>query len=225
MSRKLSSLSTKLENLLPNLMKNNMSEKLTLKKWLPPDKPKNRKSRVVIYDFDGTIFKSPHREQGETVYFEYTGQMLPFPGWWGRIETLMPPIVPQNPELDWYIESTINAFRKDSKDSETECVLMTGRPFKIRKRVIEICENQNLKFDAHYFRGQPGSKGRDTLEIKNNLIVEHVVHQGLKVIEIHEDRPEHVSGFIDIFKRLKREFKQLEKILVHDVVLSVSHEI
>lgn len=202
-----------------------MSQKQTLNKWLPQPKLKNRKPRIAIYDFDGTLFLSPDREQGEAVYFESTGQMFPFGGWWGRPETLMPPIVPDKPGDEWFIQHTIDAFRKDSENEDTECILMTGRPFKIRKRVIEICENKDLKFDAHFFRGQPGSKGRDTLQIKSNFITEDLMHQELRIIEIHEDRPEHVSGFLDLAKKMKKEFGQLEKILIHDAVLRVSHEI
>lgn len=202
-----------------------MSQKQTLNKWLPKPKNKNRKPRMVIYDFDDTLFVSPDREVGEVAYLEATGQMFPFGGWWGRPESLMPPVVPEKPGLEWYVQHTIDAYRKDFEDEETECILMTGRPFKIRKRVIELCENQALKFDDYYFRGQPGSKGRDTLEIKSNFITEDLMHQGLRIVEIHEDRPEHVSGFLDLAKRMKKKFDHLEKILVHDVVLKNIHEI
>ena len=80
----------------------NMSKQQTLEKWLPT-KPRNRKRRAVIYDFDGTIFNSPDREAGELAYLEATGNMFPFPGWWGRIESLMPPVIPEKPGPEWLI--------------------------------------------------------------------------------------------------------------------------
>lgn len=198
-----------------------MSEQKTLDKWTP--KPRNRKARLVIYDFDGTIFNSPDRPEGETAYFEATGQTFPFSGWWGRKETLLPPIVPQEPGSEWYIERTVNAFREDAKRQDTELILMTGRPFKNRKRIIELCELNQMVFHGHYFRGQPGQKGRDTLEIKSNFITEDLMHEGLTVIEIWEDRPEHTSAFFNLARQWKKKYKHLEKIIIHDVLQGTSN--
>lgn len=188
-------------------------------------KPRDRKKRVVIYDFDGTLFNSPDREAGETTYFEATGKMFPFQGWWGRLETLMPPIVPEKPGAEWLIKDTVEAYRQDAQDENTELILMTGRPFKIRKRVIEICESHDLKFHAHYFRGQPGQRGRDTFEIKCNFIIEDIIHDNLEVLEIWEDRPEHTSEFLNIAKKWKNQYSHLVKICIHDVLLGKNHEI
>jgi hypothetical protein len=200
-----------------------MSKQQTLEKWLP--KPRNRKNRLVIYDFDGTLFNSPDREAGELSYLEATGNTLPFPGWWGRLESLSPPIVPEKPGEEWLIADTITAYREDFKDEETELVLMTGRPFKNRKRVIAICEHFDLIFHGHYFRGQPGQKGRDTLEIKSNFITEDLMHEGLTVLEIWEDRPEHTSAFFTLAKRWKSKFTHLERIVIHDVLQGTSIEV
>ena len=192
-----------------------MSKEDTLLKWLPP-KPKNRKKRVVIYDFDGTLVKSPDRDEGETRYFEATGQMFPFSGWWGRKETLMPPIFPDKPGEEHFIMPTVQAYREDAKCDQSELILMTGRPFKHRKRIIEILDHQNIKFHNHYFRGQPGQKGRDTLEIKINFIENDLIHEGLEILEIWEDRPEHISAFFNMGKRWKNTHS-LQKIIIHDV--------
>lgn len=189
-------------------------------KWIP--NPRNLKKRLVIYDFDGTLFNSPGRESGELAYMEATGKALPFPGWWGRLESLSPPIVPEHPGEEWLIANTIAAYREDAKDKDTELVLMTGRPFKNRKRVIAICEHFNLMFHSHYFRGQPGQKGRDTLEIKANIIADDLIHQELSVLEIWEDRPEHTSAFFVFAKQWKTKFSHLEKIVIHDVLRGVS---
>lgn len=199
-----------------------MSKQQTLEKWLSP-KPRNRKRRLVIYDFDGTLFNSPDREAGELAYLEATGQTLPFPGWWGRLESLSPPIVPEIPGEEWLIPGTIAAYREDAKDENSELCLMTGRPFKNRKRVIAICDNFDLKFHHYYFRGQPGQKGRDTLEIKANFIEGDLIHGELAVLEIWEDRPEHTSAFCGLAKRWKAKFQHLSEVIVHDVMTSEAH--
>lgn len=192
-----------------------MSKQQTLEKWLPKARP--RRSRVVVFDFDGTLFNSPDREAGELAFLEATGQTFPFPGWWGRIESLMPPVIPEKPGEEWLIPGPVAAYREDAKDKNTELILMTGRPFKNRKRVLEICGCFDLLFHEHYFRGQPGQQGRDTLEIKSNFIQNDLIHPGLSVLEIWEDRPEHVSAFLDLAKRWKSKYRNhLEKVVVHD---------
>ena len=176
-----------------------------------------RKSRLVIYDFDGTIFKSPDRKAGEDISLQLTGKKLPFPGWWGRKESLLPPIVPEKPGKEWYIEHSIAAYREDIKDDDTEVILMTGRIFKNRKRVIEICQNADILFHDHYFSGQPGHKGKNTLEIKSNFILNDLMHENLKILEIWEDRPEHVEGFLNLTKKMHREILHLQKTIILDV--------
>lgn len=177
--------------------------------------------RTVIYDFDGTLFNSPTREQAKTCL----NKDFAFEGWWGRPESLLPPVVPQNPTSEWYIQHTIEQYRKDAQNQNTKLVLMTGRPIKIRTRVQEICDFYELKFHEYYFRGQKNQKGNDTFEIKCNFITQSIMHEELKVLEIHEDREEHVQGFIESAKFWKKNYGNLDKIVVHDVVQRHSHDI
>lgn len=180
--------------------------------------------RVVIYDFDGTLFNSPNREVGELAFFKATGQKFPFSGWWGRLESLMPPVVPEKPGEEWLIAEPVAAYREDVKDKNTKLVLMTGRPFKNRKRILEICECFDLIFHEYYFRGQPGQQGRDTFEIKSNFIQNNLIHSDLSILEIWEDRPEHVSAFLDFAKRLKsNHVNHLDKVIVHDVMIGINY--
>ena len=176
------------------------------------------KTRIVIYDFDGTIFHSPEREEGETSYFNATGEFYPYAGWWGRNETLTPPIVPETPDTSWYLEETVESCKADFIREDTEVILMTGRPYKLRHRILELCEHANLKFDRHFFKGQPGQKGTDTFDVKRNFIQDHILHPNLKFLEIWEDRPEHVSNFVNISKYWKsKQHKYLDQITIHDV--------
>lgn len=175
------------------------------------------KNRTVIYDFDGTLFNSPNREIGEAIYQQSTGTKFPFQGWWGRNETLLPPIVPEKPGPEWLIVDPVAAYKKDSKDKNCELILMTGRPFKNKKRVIEICDHFDLKFDQYYFRGQKGQKGHNTIEIKTNFIIDNLIHDRLEILEIWEDRPEHVLEFSNFAKQCKSKYnKHLKQFIIHD---------
>lgn len=170
-------------------------------------------TKMAIFDFDGTLVKSPDRTEGENLYFEATGKMFPFGGWWGRLETLIPPVFPQNPTEEYFIKPIVEAYKLTAQCPQTELILMTGRPYKHRKRIVEILDCQNLKFHQYYFRGQPGQKGRDTLEIKCNFI-DDLIHDSLEKLEIYEDRATHVSFFYDMRKKWKNKVKE---VIIHDV--------
>jgi len=183
----------------------------------PESNPK-RRNRLVIYDFDRTLFRSPDREEGSALYYEATGNFWPHQGWWGRIESLMPPVIPDPiPESLW-IQEVLDRHREDVKDENAFVVLMTGRPYKNRRRVREILDAQNILFHREYYRGMPGQKGRDTFDIKVNIMEQELFHDDLKSIEIFEDRPEHLSAFMNKAKRWKSLMNNhLEKIIVHGV--------
>jgi hypothetical protein len=179
--------------------------------------------KIAIYDFDDTIFKSPTREQGEIDYFKLTGNKWPHVGWYGRVETLSPPLVPQIPPRSFLIESTYQAFLKDKQNPQAKVILLTGRPYKMRHRIQEILSNFGMVFDQEFYRGQPGTTGSDTFQIKMNII-RGLLTPEIELLEIYEDRPEHVSGFIDQFKKLKTQQDYPKQYIVHDVKGLVLHE-
>jgi hypothetical protein len=173
------------------------------------------KNRIAIYDFDGTLFRSPDREEGSRIYQQATGQPWPYQGWWGRAETLMPPIVPEVPGAAWFIDHVVKQQRADSADPKTTTILMTGRPNKIRERVKQILDSHGLRFDQYFFRGQRNSVGNDTFEIKANYI-QDLITPDTTTIEIWEDRPEHVTEFWALAEKLKANHGNLAKIYIHD---------
>lgn len=175
------------------------------------------KSRLVIYDFDNTIFHSPERETGEILYLEKSGEEWPFQGWYGRLETLMPPLVPEIPGPEFFIQETVESIFKDSNDKNSYVVLMTGRPYKIRRRIQSILDSQNLHFDEEHYRGNPiHPKGSSTFEIKFAILSRWLIHSKLDILEIWEDRPEHASAFIRGIK--SKYIKDLKKFVMHDPV-------
>lgn len=192
---------------------------------LYPESNPKRRNRLVIYDFDGTLFRSPDREEGSDLYFEATGNYWPHQGWWGRIETLMPPVVPDPIPASMWIDEVVNRYHEDAKDQNAFVVLLTGRPYKNRRRIQEILKDRNLEFHREYYRGMPGQKGRDTFDIKINIIEQELFHENLKIVEIFEDRPEHLSNFMTKAKKWKSSTNgHLEKIIIQDVPNSTHYE-
>lgn len=176
--------------------------------------------RIVIFDFDNTLFNSPNRELGETLYFEATGNLWPFAGWYGRTETLMAPIVPDPIPVDFLIENTVKAYREYVSDPEIGLVMMTGRPPKMSARIKEILDYFELKFHDYYFRGAKGENFYgDTIELKLLNIENKILHEELEILEIWEDRPEHCSRFINEIKKWKAlPGMRLHTVVIHDVL-------
>jgi|LakMenEpi03Aug12_release.lakeMendotaPanAssembly.Ray.scaffolds.fasta_scaffold262589_2 hypothetical protein len=172
--------------------------------------------KLVIYDFDGTLFKSPDDKEGKEIYEEETGEPWPFKGWWGRNESLLPPIVPQKPDPHWYIQDVVSNQKKDSEDPNAKVVLMTGRPFQIKNRVMEILDHAGIRFDNTFFAGQSGTKGSGTFEIKSNNI-KMLLNNDFDLLEIWEDRPEHVEAFTYLGSQLKKTNPRLQSVIIHDV--------
>ncbi len=172
--------------------------------------------KLIIYDFDGTLFKSPDDKEGKEIYEEETGEPWPFKGWWGRNESLLPPIVPQKPDPHWYIQNVVSNQKKDSEDPNAKVVLMTGRPFQIKNRVMEILDHAGIRFDNTFFAGQSGTKGSGTFEIKSNNI-KMLLNNDFDLLEIWEDRPEHVEAFTDLGSQLKKTNPRLQSVIIHDV--------
>lgn len=173
------------------------------------------KKRLVIYDFDGTIFFSPNKEQGEKICAK-NGMNWMHTGWWGRKESLLPPIVEKNPPKSQYNEIVNEAYLKDKKDKNCSVILMTGRPFYMEKRIKEICENNNMLFDSYYFSGSPGHIGNSTLEMKINFI-EKNINENLEILEIWEDRPDQIKGFSEKIEFWKEKYPSLKYVKIHQV--------
>lgn len=165
------------------------------------------KKRIVIYDFDNTIFHSPTKEEAERK------NPVLFKGWYVHQDSLNPPHVPHKPSSDWFVSETVEAYRRDSKDEDTEVILMTGRLIKFKKRIIEICDKENLYFDRYFFK----LKYDETFKVKKSIILNQIIHPKLEHLEIWEDRAEHAERFKELFSQIKSDFSHIQTAKVHKV--------
>jgi hypothetical protein len=70
-----------------------------------------------------------------------------------------------------------------------------------------------------------GQTGRDTFDIKVNIIEGELFHDGLNSVEIYEDRQEHLSAFMTKAKSWKSLMgKHLDKIIIRDVPNNAHYE-
>lgn len=148
--------------------------------------------RIAIFDFDGTLFRSPEKPP-----------WWPYEGFWGRIETLSPPYVPQSPGPEWYVDSAVSDALDATSDPRTYSCLLTGRIPKFSERVREILDIAGISFQDYFF-----ASGASTLSFKIKIIDEVIQkNPGVRIVEMWEDRDEHIGPFEQKLSELGVQFK------------------
>ena len=138
--------------------------------------------KLHIFDFDGTLFRSPEKPE------DWSG------GWWGRLESLSPPLVPQNPDFDWWNGSVVSAAKKAIAKPDEMVVMVTGRIQKFSLRVKDLLKQAGLTgFDALYFSGG-GATDAYKIGVMKELLAQYPTIRG---VAIWEDRVEHLRKFAD----------------------------
>lgn len=133
-----------------------------------------------IFDFDGTLFKSPLEPEN------YSG-----PDWWRDPVSLAPPCVPIKPGPDMYISSSCKALRRSSADSEVYTVVMTGRMEHFRKRVSQLLTHGGLIPNELILKGGGRTEPYKIFEMAYLLKQFPTIH----TIHFWEDRLHHLKSF------------------------------
>lgn len=189
------------------------------------------KTRLAIFDFDGTLVHTPGPEVGKERYKTATGQDWPHRGWWGRKETLTPPVFNADPHETH--ERVIEEFRQAKADPNTQVVMMTGRHGGQEKEVRAILAKYGLEPDEQYYQGHKSlinhpmyPKTQDTWEYKNHVLTNVLVPRtGIKIVEIWDDREDHIPKWIEACRWIKSNYPTIEKVVFHDAVTGQVHEI
>lgn len=199
--------------------------------------------KLDMFDFDGTLFNSPQNtEANQKLYEKVTGlpwliskeqsrefskklgRFVPMRrGWFGKAETLEPPLVPDPAPADWFIKDVCEAFLASKADQETLTLIVTGRHVGLKKQVLRICKDGKLlkvqtkhgkdgkvylesadDWAQIYFLGDNGpmsgdNKPAETLPWKLWLMEQFLdLHPSIEMVEIWEDRDEHVAEFLKL---------------------------
>jgi hypothetical protein len=128
---------------------------------------------------------TPEPETGKKTYKKVTGKDWPYPGWWGRGESLDLNIfsIPVNPLVySDYIEYL--------QDEDCYTFIATGRLKKIQKQVESVLKENDLRF--HEIHCNPGM---DTYVFKAKLFEEYIKRHSPDVFVMYDDRHEHLVKF------------------------------
>ena len=140
-----------------------------------------------LYDFDGTLFRSPH----PPAFWKGS--------WWGSVESLMPPCVPDDPTPDWWIPKSVNAAKASISNPDVFAVLMTGRvkDTGLRWRVPELLAQVGLRFDRVFL-----SDGGDTQAFKVKKLKQLLMQlPDLQKVIIWDDNAQYAKAYETLLHR------------------------
>lgn len=143
-------------------------------------------TKLAVYNFDGTLFRSPSRPMG------WNG------AWLGSVDSLNRPFVPEVPSEDWWNESVVERARRDIENENTITVLITGRDLrKFTVRVKQLLEQAGLKFD-HVFLN-PGEKdtGPYKLLVLTTLMTDNPSVRNVDIWEDSEENIRLLSNYVE----------------------------
>ena len=154
---------------------------------------------LLVYDFDGTLADTPTPITGKEMYKRKTGREWPHNGWWGRKESLEPPLeVYPGPAFSSYLENRLR--------SDCVRIMMTGRVHKLSARVTECL--RALGITETCFHELVFKKGNsNTFEYKCDELRRMMRVYRPRKVRIWEDRVRHAEGFREFGKR---EFSEVE---------------
>lgn len=144
-------------------------------------------SKLVIYDFDDTLFKSPHPQNG------YSNL-----NWWNNIASLMPPFVPIVPTAIYWNMNIVNNMVADLNNPQTLTVVLTGRGHEIFfKRIRDILAS--LKLYPKYLLLSP-TNNLNTVTNKINTMKKLLnKHPTINEVVLYDDREDYLKEYKKFF--------------------------
>lgn len=137
-------------------------------------------AELHLYDFDGTLFRSPHVEG--------------IKDWWISDFSLNPPCVPLKPGSEWWNAPVVAEAKASIANQNVWAILVTGRTDRsgFRFRVPELLRQAGLRFDRVYLN----SMGGQTEKFKKKVISDTLRRfPQINTVHIWEDRLPHLDAF------------------------------
>lgn len=151
-----------------------------------------RTKKLISFDFDDTLVKTPLPEEGKIVWKEVTGYDWKHKGWWSKPESLDMEVfdIPLNKHI-------YKDYKKILSDPENYIILATGRITALRNEVNNILDYYGLDFDEIHL-----NPGMDTFEFKKQLFENLIDNIQPEEFIMYDDRDEHLVKFVEWAKTL-----------------------
>jgi len=136
---------------------------------------------LVVFDFDGTLFKSPRRPDN------WRGK------WWGNTRSLEGPLVPDKPDDSWWNDGVCEKAFEFIADKNYYTVMLTGRKHIFSARVAGLLRQKGLNFQFVGLSGEDGAAESKLAHVKNILSENPFID----FVTFYDDREEHFPLFRD----------------------------
>ena len=149
-------------------------------------------TRLAFYDFDHTLFNSPHPEEGKLIWKEKTGEDWPHKGWWYQADSLNPEVFDLVP-----YSNVVNDVNKDNADPNTYTVLLTGRMVNMLDDIKNILDSHGIHFDDYNLAKKPEESKVERIKVYlgNFPAVNDVI--------VYDDRDKELIKFKEFKDRLR----------------------
>lgn len=149
-------------------------------------------NRLITFDFDDTLFKTPLPYEGKEIWEKVTGEEWPHKGWWSKKESLNTEVfnIPMNPPI-------YKQYLRAISNPKNYVVLATGRIEPLRNQVEEILYSNDLKFDEIHL-----NPGMDTFDFKRDLFTQLIKKINPELYIMYDDREEHLVRFKEWAEKL-----------------------
>lgn len=151
-----------------------------------------RVKKLISFDFDDTLFKTPLPEDGKRIWKEKTGEDWPHRGWWSKPESLDMEIfnIPLSKKI-------YKKYLKAVSDPDNYVVLATGRIKPLEDEVMLILDKYGINFDEIHL-----NPGIDTYDFKSELFAKLINELEPEEYIMYDDRQEHLVRFKEWAKTL-----------------------
>jgi hypothetical protein len=148
--------------------------------------------KLISFDFDDTLVKSPLPNEGKLIWKEKTGEDWPHRGWWSKPESLDMEIfnIPLNKNI-------YRKYKQAISDPDNYVILATGRIKPLQDEVYTILDHYELEFDEIHL-----NPGIDTFEFKSNLFAKLINEMEPEEFIMYDDRQEHLIRFVEWAKNM-----------------------
>jgi len=176
-----------------------------------------------VYDFDGTLFKSPipsPKLWHPNLFGKLMEDIDTGLGWFQDKITLSEPYVPSKPGPEWFNQDVVESVRNSMKRKDTITVLLTGRNKSYKDSIDSIISQCGLEFHEKGFKPQT-IPIITTKKFKKQFLLDIIEKYSSVNVEIWEDRPNHSKDFKLFFSELtKNSNSTLKFYKIHQVKTS-----
>lgn len=145
--------------------------------------PSPKYKQLVIFDFDGTTFRSPQPSEGYD---------KPREEWWSDPVSLSPPNVDEKPDASMWHPDTVDRMKQAIDDPDSYVVVMTGRHTSLKGRLQELLDGADLKVDELITNPEIGN----TSQYKRDEML-YLLRQlpNVREVEFWEDKKADLKGY------------------------------